>query len=175
MWETLNQLQRDGTLVDLKLYSTSLYCFVSRVSADFAVLSVVTNKCEFDGIAIVRTEDVCGARWGTRRLKAWEKVLAESPSAPEPSGFIDLASWESVVLSLKDRVDMLSFQEQNSDRDWFIGTNITIQGNSLQADELDNDGGTFGRFSLPVDGLLRIDYNGRYENTLTRLAEKRKG
>lgn len=176
MWETLHRLQQEGTLLDLKreaLDPSTLRCFVTALSADFAVLSRVNDSCEFDGVTVVRTDDINFVRWDTDRLRAWAAVLQESPSSPEPSAFVDLGSWESVVRSIHDRIQILSFHMERADDDvCYIGTRISILGEGLEADDITIEGTIDGKFALSLDDLTRVDFGAGYERALGRMIRK---
>jgi hypothetical protein len=176
VWETLHRIQQDGLLVDLRresLDSLTLRCFVTALSADFAVLSRVNDNCEFDGVIVIRTEDVTFARWDSEVLRSWGTVLQESPSSPEPAGFVDLASWESVVRTIHDNVPVVTFQRERADGDiCHVGTGITILAEGIEADEVSIEGTIDGKFAINLEDLTRVDFGGGYERALWRMVQK---
>jgi len=173
MYDTLHQLQQDGALVDLRrddVDGSSIRCFVTALTADFAVLAIVDDSCEFNGVSVVRTDDVSFVRWGNERLRAWARVLQESPSSPEAAGFLDLAGWESVVRSAAGRVPVVTFhRERRDDEVCQIGTEIEVRGGDVVADEITTEGTVDGRFAIELDDLTRVDFGGGYERALWRM------
>ncbi len=67
MLEMLVRLCEDGVLVDLRRESLDdavLRGFIAAATLDFVALAVVDDQCHFDGMTILRTEDVTFLEWG---------------------------------------------------------------------------------------------------------------
>ncbi len=178
MWDTLNQAHRNGSLVDLKresLEGNSLRGFVAATSADFLALSLIDDQCHFDGACVLRTEDVTFVRWDTDVLKAWARVLQESPSSPGSVKHVDLSSWESVVRSVAGHEPVVAFhREQVDDRICHIGTNVKVDGECVRADEISIEGTIDGYFALRLGDLTKVDFGGGYEQALWRMIQSAK-
>ena len=178
MLATLNQLHQDGRLAALKrekIDSDSIRGFVSAVSTDLVVISIVDSHCNFDGIVVIRVEDVTYASWDNERLQAWTRVLQESPSSPASVKHIDLSSWESVVRSVAVAEQIVSFHREHvDDSSWHCGINVQIDGEHLVADDVSVRGTIDGQFVLQIDDLTRIDVGGGYELALWRMIQTAK-
>jgi len=176
MWGALNHLQREGGLVDLKrerIESHTLRGFVTAVSADLVAMGVVNDECHFDGVTIVRTEDITFLRWQNEVLDAWAGVLQESPTSPTPVRHVELSSWESVVRSLLGSEPVVTFhREIVNDRACHLGTNISLEGECVVADEISVEGTVDGRFALSLGDLTKLDFGGGYEQALWRMVQK---
>ena len=172
MWEALSQAQSEGHLVDLKREGIGcpIRGFVSSHSADLVLVSVVSDECEFNGAIVVRREDISFLRWNDEVLKAWTKVLQESPTSPAPLKHVDLASTETVVNSLAGREPVITFHRDIVNDDvCHIGTNVVVEGECVIADEISVEGTIDGRFALRIGDVTRIDFGGGYEKALWRM------
>ena len=175
MWDTLSQVESEGSLIDLKreaIDGNSSRGFVAAVSADFIVLSLVDDECNFNGTSVLRMEDVSFFRRNNEVLAAWAGVLQESPSSPASVKHVDLSSWESVVRSVAGHEPVVTFhRELVDDSVCHIGTSVRIEGESLVADEVSIEGTIDGQFTLRLSDLTRVDFGGGYEKALWRMIQ----
>ena len=175
MWSTLNQAREQGSLIDLKREGVErgfIRGFVAALSADHVVLSLVDDLCNFNGTSILEVDHVSFVRWDTEVLQAWARVLQESPSSPASVRHVDLSSWESVVRSVVGQEKVVTLhRERIDDSTCYIGTNIRIEGESVQADEISVEGTIDGYFSLRLGDLTKLDFGGGYELALWRMVQ----
>jgi len=176
MWDLLDRLRQEGVLVELKREDIdedeTFRGFVAAVSADFVVLSVVDPDCDFDGSTLLQTDDVTLLKWGTQALEARTRVLRETPTSPPSVKHIDLSSWETVVRTVCPEEPIVSFhREDTDDTQFYLGSNVTIEDEWLEADSIAISGSADGRFALKVADLTRLDFGGGYERAFRRMSQ----
>ena len=117
-------------------------------------------------------EDVSFVRWANERLQGWTRILYESPTSPDAIGHVDLSSWETAIESVHRKEPALAFYREYLDEGGsFIGTNVRLLGDIVEADEISTEGTIDGQFALPTMDLTRVDFGGGYERGLWRMVK----
>lgn len=177
VWEALSRVHEEGSLVDLRrddIPGGTIRGFLAAVSAEFVVVSEVDDQCHFDGTTVLRKEDITLMRWDTEVLRAWTRLLQESPSSPPPVRHLDLTSWESLVRSVAGREHVVTFHRELLDDTCHVGINVEVEGESVIADEVSIEGTIDGRFALKVSDLTQVEFGGGYEQSLWRMVQSSK-
>lgn len=138
--------------------------FVSAIGRDLTVLSMVSDNCAFDGVWIVRTEDITYLRWGTEYLQAKARVLEGSPSSPEPVGYVDISDWGSAIRSVTERHPVLTLhRERTNDDVCDVAAEVEVLESVVIGESISIRGTRDGRFSIELDDITRLDFAGGYE------------
>lgn len=142
---------------------------VLRVSEDLALLVLIGEEGTWDGLSVIRIEDITMVRYGNRQLSTWERALAAA--APPAVDHLSLSSWDSFLRTASRQGEVATLLcEANDPQGGFSGRNFVARGEVILADQITADGESDGRFGVLVNTITRVNVGGAYERSLQRLS-----
>ncbi|GEM_PF-981134 len=172
----LNKLREEKVLVDLYTdsYGESYYGFIIDFNEEYLVLKKFTVESLFDGISVLRRDDITRINWGGNDIESTFKLIYKKDYELEIK-HINLESMETIVKSVSKDFNHITVYVQD------IDSNICLIG---QVEDLDDETlilDSFGtratldrrHIMIAMENITRIDAGGIYEKNLQILFDRK--
>jgi hypothetical protein len=170
--KTLKSLQSDDVLVDILTdhYDESLFGFIRDFNEDFLLLEFYNDDGLYDGIIILRHQDITRLRWGRNDTESILKLISRHNLSDKLES-INISSIGDIIKSVDKAFKHINIKIQDINDDWsIIGQVEEMDGDTLILKEF----GTMssldrGMLMLSISDITRIDAGGIYENNLLKI------
>jgi hypothetical protein len=172
----LNRIKDEKILIDLYTdsYSESYYGFIIDFNEEYLVLKKFTTESLFDGISVLRRDDISRINWGGNDIESTFKLIYKKDYESEIQ-HVNLESIETIIKSVYEIFNHITLYIQDID-----GT-ICLIG---QVEEMDDETlilDSFGTRStldrkhlmISMSDITRVDAGGIYEKNLQILFNKK--
>ena len=135
-------------------------------SEDFIELVKFDQTGEYDGLSIIRKDDVLSMRRGGNELSSFDRLLTDQTGIVQ-EGSVDLTSIRSVVESVFKQFGYVGVFQEEYDSAFDLGEVIAVDDDFVSisaygtAKSLDRS-----KVLLRLDSISRVDVDGKYEKSI---------
>jgi hypothetical protein len=170
--KTLKSLQKKDILLDVYTdhFNESLYGFVRDFNDEFLLLEHYNDDGLYNGIIILRRQDITRIRWDNNDINSISKILQRHEHI-EQLADINIDSIENILNSVNKAFNHINIKIQNIEPDWsIIGQVQDMDKKTIIIKEF----GTMksldrATLMLSISDITRIDAGGIYENNLLKI------
>jgi hypothetical protein len=172
----LSKLRDDKTFVYIYTdsYSEADYGFIIDFNEEFLVLKKFNEESLFDGISILRRDNITRINWGGNDIENTFKLIFKKEYESEVKN-INLESIETIIKSAFDNFNHLTVRIQDIDNSvYIIGQLEDIDDETIVVNAFGTKS-TLDRSFLMVslENITRVDAGGIYERNLQILFDKK--
>lgn len=166
----------DTTFIDIDragFESETIFGLIFQESEAFLCLKRFNEHGEYDGVVVIRKDDVSFIGIGGNRRSATEELVVEGKEL-DLELIINLTSIRTVIESISSKFGYVALYEEEYSEDFYIGEVLEIDDEFLLLHEygtrkaLDRS-----KILLRLDSITRIDADGKYEKSIIRTFSKR--
>ena len=145
-----------------------LFGLILQESALFLCLKKFTDEGEYDGVSIIRKEDILYFGMGGNRRSSIRELVEDS-TVIDKKITINLVSIRSIIESVASKFGYLSIYEEEYSENFYVGEVLEIDDNFLLLHEygprnsLDRS-----QILLRLDSITRIEVDGKYEKSILK-------
>lgn len=172
--DLMRDLQARRDLVDIRrddLDADDIRGFFLDVSVPLLLIRIVGDDIRYDGFTVIDRGDVTFLRWGTGKLRGWERALAardDDGRCDAPP--VDLSGWHPLVVSLRRHTGLVTFHRERLDAGTcYVSDDFECSESLLVGRQVTPEGIRDGSFALRLGDLTRVDVGGRYESGLQQM------
>ncbi len=171
----LRKFKQEKTFIDLYIDSRerSYYGFIADFNDEFLVLKMFNHVSQYDGIVIIKRDEVLRFHWGGNDIENTFKLIYKKDYDLEVPHII-LESMETILRSIVKNYQYFSVRLQSLDDDFFIGEIEELDHNTLILNAIGTKISLDRKFvMIDLDQISFIEAGGVYENNLKILFEKK--
>jgi hypothetical protein len=171
----LRKLKDEKIFIDLYIDSRerSYYGFIADFNDEFLVLKMFNNVSQFDGIVIIKREEVLRFHWGGNDIDNTFKLIYKKDYELEIPHII-LESMETILRSIVKHYQYLSVRIQSLEDDFFIGEIEDLDSETLILNAIGTKVSLDRKFvMLNLEEITFVEAGGVYENNLKILFDKK--
>jgi hypothetical protein len=148
--------------------SDVIFGIMFQESDNFLCLKRFDEHGEYDGISVIRKDDVSYIGLGGNQRTATEKLVTDQQNRNSEVSF-DLTSLHSVIEGISLKFGYLAIYEEDYSEDFYLGEVLEIDDEFLVLHEygtrksLDRS-----KILVRLDSITRIEADGKYEKSILR-------
>ncbi len=167
---------KDGMFLDVDrdgFDSEIAFGVIFQESETFLCLKTVDDNGDYDGVVVIRKDDISYIGTGGNRRTATEQLVSNR----EELNFeivIDLSSMRSAIESISSKFGYVAIYEEDHSEDFYMGEILEIDDEFLllhqygSRESLDRS-----KILLRLDSITRIEADGKYAKSILQMFSKK--